>query len=164
MTRFLALVLLLSWPPLAPEDVQRQIDREVWIPFLAASNAFDTDGFLAVQSRGMIRVSPDSKEVYGLSRYQSEIREGFARARERGIVRTSEMRFLQRTASQDLAHETGYFRSQVTLTTGALRVRYSRFEMILRKEDGKWRILVDKDSAEGGTITEDAFLAAAPMK
>ena len=146
------------------DDTQLQIERDVWIPLFAASNAFDAEGFLALQSKDMVRVSVDSKEVYGLARYQTEIREGFERARARGLVRKSEMRFLERTTSDDLAYETGYFRSHATLPSGEELIRYSRFEFVLRKQGGKWRILLDKDTAEGGRITEEAFRAASPMR
>jgi ketosteroid isomerase-like protein len=148
----------------AAQDAQSQIEREVWIPLLTASNAFDAEAFLAVQSKDMVRVSVDSKEVYGLTQYQSEIREGFKRAKQRGIVRKSEMRFLERTVSSDLAYETGYFRSEVSLPGGEKRVRFSRFEMVLRKEGGKWKILIDKDTAEGGKITEQEFRAATALR
>lgn len=146
------------------DDTQVQMERDVWIPLLVASNTFDAEAFLAVQSKDMVRVSVDSKEIYGLARYQEEIREGFKRAKGRGIVRKSEMRFTERTASKDLAYETGYFRSQSTLPSGEERIRYSRFEFILRREKGKWRILLDKDTTEGGRITEEAFRAATPMR
>lgn len=140
-----------------------QIEREVWIPLLAASDAFDADGFLALQSKDLVRVSVDAKQVYGLARYQAEIREGFARARARGVVRKSDARFVERLVSGDLAYETGYFRSEARLPGGEVRVRYSRFEFVLRREDGRWRILVDEDSTDGGTITEEAFRAATPL-
>lgn len=146
------------------QDFALQIERDVWIPLLAASGSFDAEAFLAVQSRDLVRISVDSNEVYGLSRYQKEIRDGFPRAKARGIARKSEVRFLQRNHSDDLAHETGYFRSQVTMPNGDVRVRYSRFEFVLRKENGKWRILVDKDTADGGKITAEQFSAAAPMR
>lgn len=146
------------------QDVELQIERDVWIPLLAASDSFDADAFLALQSRDLIRISVDSNEVYGLSRYQKEIRDGFPRAKGRGITRKSDVRFLQRLHSNDLAHETGYFRSEVRMSNGDLRVRYSRFEFVLRKESGKWRILVDKDTADAGKITAEQFSAAAPMR
>lgn len=148
---------------LAP-DVEREIDAQVWIPMLAASNSFDADGFLAVQSRDLVRVSVDTKEVYGQERYATEIRAGFRRAKERALKRTSEMRFLTRTQSGALAHETGIFRSEAVLPSGERRTRYTRFEMILRKEAGRWKILVDKDTAQNGTITEEEYRAAAPLR
>jgi hypothetical protein len=74
-------LLLLQFPivPASPENVQLEIDTGVWMPFLAASNAFDADGFLAVLSKDVVRVSPDARQVDGLARYQSDIREGFQR-------------------------------------------------------------------------------------
>jgi ketosteroid isomerase-like protein len=142
------------------QEVQRQIEHDVWIPLMRASVAFDAEGFLAVQSRDLVRVSVDAGEVYGLDRYQREIREGFPRARARGITRQNEIRFLRRIASDSLGWETGYFRSQVRMPDGEERVRYTRFEMVLRKEGGKWKILVDQDTSDEGKITEAMFEAA----
>lgn len=150
-------------PRVADETLQRQIDAELWIPFLAASNAFDADGFLAAQSKDVVRIAPDANQIYGLARYETEIREGFKRARERGIKRKSDMRFLRRVAAGNLAYESGYFRSEATLANGEVRIRYSKFDMVLRKEGNRWKILVDQDTAENGTITEAAFQAAAPL-
>jgi ketosteroid isomerase-like protein len=147
----------------AGDPVQADIDRDVWLPFMAASDAFNAEGFLAVQSKDLVRVAVDQREVYGLDRYAGEIREGFKRARERGLNRTSEARFLSRAASETHAYETGYFKSQATLANGEMRTRYSRFEFVLRKENGAWRILIDKDTAEGGKITEQDFQAATPI-
>lgn len=167
MTRMVSYVVLCSCVAAvtaAAQDAQLEIEKDVWIPFLAASSAFDADGFLAVQAKDLVRVSTDARQVYGLARYQTEIRDGFRRARERGVKRVSEVRFLDRIANGDLAYETGYFRSRVTLANGEVRIRYTRFEMVLRKEAGTWKLLLDKDTTEGGTITAEAYEAAAPMK
>ena len=143
-------------------DVAREIDRQVWLPMLAASNAFDAAGFLAVQSPDLVRVSVDSNEIYGLDRYRSELVAGFARARERGIKRRSDVRFLTRAHSGDLARDTGIFRSEVVVPGGETRVRYTAFEMVLRKEQGRWKILVDQDTARGGAITQQDYEKGTP--
>lgn len=164
MRSLAALTLTFSLATSAAADpVQADIDRDVWIPFMAASNAFDADGFLAVQSKDLVRVAVDQGEVYGFDRYAQEIRDGFKRARERGLKRTSEARFVTRVASETHAHETGYFKSQATLANGETRTRYSRFEFILLKENGRWKILVDKDTAEGAKLTEPDFQTATPI-
>lgn len=146
------------------KQVEAQIEREVWLPFMAAANAFDAEGFLAVQSKDMVRVSGDTNEIHGLDRYARETRAGFERAKERGVKRHSEMRFLSRTHSGDLAYETGYFHSRATLANGEERLRYSRFEVILRNENGRWKILLDKDTSQGGTITDAMYQEAKPMR
>lgn len=145
-------------------EVQSQIETDVWRPLLAASNTFDADGFLAIQSSDLVRIALDARQVYGLAQYEKEIRDGFARARSRGITRSSDARFLNRIVSADHAYETGYFRSEVRMPSGEVTVRYSRFYMVLRKESGSWRILVDQDTREGGNITEEAFRAATPLR
>ncbi|MBL8644849.1 MAG: nuclear transport factor 2 family protein [Rhodospirillaceae bacterium] len=144
----------------APAETQAQIEKDVWEPMFAASDVFDADGFLGVLSADMIRVSADRNEVYGAARYRAEIRDGFERAKARGLTRKSGYRFLTRASSGDLAYETGYFRSDALLASGERRIRYSRFEMLLRKEAGIWKILVDKDTADGGAITEAQYQAA----
>lgn len=149
-------------PQTAASDVALEIDAQVWSPMITASNQFDAAGFLAVQSADLVRVSVDSNEVYGLDRYRSELVAGFARARERGLKRRSEVRFLTRAHSGELARDTGIFRSEVVLPDGETRVRYTAFEMILRKEQGRWKILVDQDSARSGTLTEQDYLKGTP--
>lgn len=142
----------------ATNPVAREIDAQVWIPMLEASDRFDAQGFLDVQSQDLVRVSLDRNEVYGLDRYSREISAGFDRARERGIKRQSELRFLTRTHSIGLARDTGIFRSRVLLPGGERQDRYTAFEMILRKEDGRWKILFDQDTGRNGAISEEDYL------
>jgi ketosteroid isomerase-like protein len=146
-----------------PKAIAREIDAQVWLPMLAASDAFDAAGFLAMQSPDLVRVSIDTNEVYGLEHYRSELTAGFARARQRGIKRRSDLRFLTRASSGDLARDTGIFRSEVVLASGETRVRYTAFDMVLRKEQGRWKILVDQDTARGGVITEQDYLKGTPL-
>jgi uncharacterized protein (TIGR02246 family) len=159
----LTLILALTSAARAENTLYAEIERDVWVPFMAASNAFDAEGFLAVQSKDLVRVAADQNDVYGLDRYAREIRDGFQRARERGVKRVSEARFLTRATSESHAYETGYFKSHATLANGETRTRYSRFEFVLRKENGRWKILIDKDTAAGGKITEQDFQAATPI-
>jgi hypothetical protein len=143
------------------EAVLRQIEADVWLPFIAASNSFDVDGFLAVQSKDLVRISGYTNEIYGLARYESEIRPGFKRARDRGLTRRSEVRFLQRVTSESLAMDTGYFRQEATLPNGEVRISFTRFEFVLRKEGKRWKILVDQDFSD--PVTQSDFLKATPV-
>lgn len=144
-------------------NVAREIDAQVWIPMLEASDRFDADAFLGIPSPELVRVSVDTNEIYGLDRYRSELVPGFSRAREPGIKRRSEVRFLTRAHSGELARDTGIFRSEVVLASGEVRVQYTAFEMILRREHGRWKILVDQDTSRGGAITEQEFLKGTPL-
>lgn len=163
----LALSMIVSLFPVSAKaqnaNEQLQIERDVWIPFFAASNKFDAEGFLAICSEDLIRIGVDQKEVFGFERYANQIREGFKRAKERGVERNSEVRFTERNIIGDYAYESGYFKSNVQLGDGEKQVRYTRFEFVLRKENGKWKILVDRDTLSGEQITEAIYIKAAPM-
>lgn len=144
------------------DAVLRQIEADVWIPFINASNTFDSAAFLAVQSKDLVRISGYTNEIYGLDRYAKDIGPGFKRARDRGLVRRSEVRFLQRIVSGGLALETGYFRQEAKLPDGEVRVSFTRFEFVLRKEGKRWKILVDQDFKDA--VTQDDFLKATPLR
>ncbi len=73
------------------------------------------------------------------------------------------MRFITRAHSEGLARETGIFRSEVTLSNGQKRVSFTAFEMLLRKEAGTWKLLLDQDTWRDGKITEGEYLAGMPM-
>jgi len=158
----LLLVVLFAAGGASANEVGRELDRDLWLPFLAASSAFDAEEFLALHSADFIRVSMDRQQIQGLTEYASQLRDGFARARARGVTRTTQMRFLRRFAEGDLAYESGYFRGVATLPGGEVRENFVLFDVVARRENGHWRILLDKDTAEGGEITLAMFEAAAP--
>lgn len=66
---------------LSAQATQRDIERDVWIPSLAASDAHDAERLLAVQSRDLVRIahedSADSPRGFG--RQWSHHREGVSR-------------------------------------------------------------------------------------
>jgi ketosteroid isomerase-like protein len=155
-----ALLLLFSLP-IRAASIEQEIDAQLWRPFLRASAAFDDAAFLALHSSDFVRVSLDRKEIVGLEAYAGTVREGFARARARGLRRHAEMRFLSRTTSATLAHETGYFYGRALLPDGGTRETFTRFEAIVRKEPEGWRLLLDMDSSEGGAITRAMYEQAA---
>ena len=162
-TTISALLAVLTSMVVVAQDMRSQIETDVWQPLFRGSNTFDADLFLSAQSRNLVRVAVDQKVAYGVDRYAREIREGFKRAKERRIVRRSEARFTDRSVDGDYALESGYFRSEVVMPTGEKRIRYSRFEFVLRREAGKWKILVDRDTSAGPEITEEIYLRASPM-
>jgi hypothetical protein len=62
------------------------------------------------------------------------------------------LRFIQRIASTDKAFEVGYYKSTSTnTTTGEKRSGYGKFHVLLRKENGVWKILMDADANEKRT-------------
>lgn len=57
------------------------------------------------------------------------------------------------------ASERGIYKYTYTPTTGEPRTGYGQFHVFSRKEKGRWKIAVDYDSSEGGTVGEAEFKA-----
>ena len=54
----------------------------------------------------------------------------------------------------------GFYEFTITDAAGRKTKIYSRFHTFLKKEGGKWKIVMDYDSNERGTVNEAAFKAA----
>jgi hypothetical protein len=67
---------------------------------------------------------------------------------------------LERIASAELASERGVYRITAAHADGEQQVFYGQFHTFARKAGGRWRIVADYDSTEGGAVTEKTFAAA----
>jgi hypothetical protein len=145
-------LLLIAGESLSGQSLQHEINEQVWKPFIATFNELDSDGFLAVHSQDLIRAARDGKEILNWAQYLEQQRKGDKRTRDEGSKRIIELRFTERIANTTQA-----------IDVGSTQSYFGRFHVAMRKENGTWKILVDTDSSEGGTISEKEFLAAKPM-
>lgn len=136
----------------------RELNRDVWHAFRRAYAARDTDGFLALHIPDLIRAGGPGKQVNDFGEYAAQTRQWFDELTTNGISSGIEFRFVERLASGDLASERGVYRISAT-RVGDERVFYGRFHTFSRKVGGRWRIAVDYDSDEDGTVTEESFTA-----
>lgn len=143
------------------QDHQKDINAQVWIPFIDSFNQRNNEGFMAVHSKDLIRVPRESKIVLNFDQYKKENADGNSRSQSK---QTIELRFLERIANENQAFEVGIYKTTVADSNGKSREFYGKFHVVHRKENGIWKILVDSDSSEGGTIGEKNFLEAKPMQ
>lgn len=76
--------------------------------------------------------------------------------RKRGI----DLRFEHRSVTDTFAYEIGLYHTFYTLQDGEKLDYYGKFNVILRKESGVWKILLDADH---GGVTKADFENAAAM-
>ena len=143
-------------------SLQKEINDQVWRPFITAFNNHDDEAFSAVHSKDVIRVLQDQNQVFGYDEYFKKIPDS-EKAKWKDWKRNIELRFLQRIASNDKAFEVGYYKSSNSNTaTGEKRTGYGKFHVLLRKEKGTWKILMDADANE--KTDETVFMSASPME
>ncbi|HEY3404313.1 MAG TPA: nuclear transport factor 2 family protein [Ohtaekwangia sp.] len=146
------------------QDYEKEINDQVWKPFIQTFNTYDADGFLAVHSKDLVRSARDSKTIWSWIEYLQEQKKWDRQATERRSKRTLELRFTERIINPTKAIDVGIYKTTDINTKGESRSFYGRFHVVLRKENGTWKILVDTDSSEGNSISEKDFLAAKPME
>jgi len=143
------------------QDLQKEINDQVWIPFIRSFGNHDADGFLAVHSRDVIRSSRDGKEIIGWETYLENQRAYSRQSKASGRSHSIELRFIERIAADGRAIETGIYKTSSVDKEGKARAGFGKFLVVLRKEAGIWKILVDTDASEG--VGEKEFLAAKEM-
>jgi ketosteroid isomerase-like protein len=132
-----------------------QLNRDVWEPFRAAYRAYDTEGYLALQTADLIRAGGPRRLVQTYAEVAEETGPWFAGAAERGIALAIDFRFTERLAAGDAASERGVYRIGAGET-----VFHGRFHTFCRRSGGRWRIAVDYDS---GDASAAEFEAATPL-
>lgn len=146
------------------QDFQKEINVQVWKPFISSFNNYDANGFLAVHTKDVVRSPLDAKMILTYDEYLQNQLEGNKRGKENGNTRTLDLRFTERIANAATAIDIGIFKVTVNRKDGSTQSFYGRFHVVLRKENGVWKILVDMDSSEGRSIDEADYIAAKAME
>lgn len=164
MKNTLLILLILSWFSTHAQPEQQSINEQVWKPFTKAIMTQDHQAFIALHSTDLVRAECNDKKVLNYSEYKKRMENSWPQWSEHNkkesIQYTFELRFTERMNNGSLAFETGYFKNETTTPSGEKNISYGKFQVALRKENGIWKILVDSDTDEGGSITEKDFLAA----
>jgi ketosteroid isomerase-like protein len=134
-----------------------EINRDVWIPFQAAYASGDAEAFIALHAPEVIRVEGNGGWVGGFEEYAGRLREWFQWVAVQEGTLDIRFRFLERHMGDDAASERGVYRLSLTYPDADERLWYGKFHTITRKRGGVWRIVLDYDSDEGGTVTEETF-------
>ena len=148
----------------AGQSIQQSINDQVWKPFISTYNNRDTDGFMAIHSKDVVRSPRDAKMVLNWNEYFEQQKRGDDDGKTSGNKRHLGLRFAERIANDNQAMEVGIYKVIISDKTGNIRTFYGRFHVALRKENGIWKILVDTDSSEGNSTDEQDYMAASPME
>ncbi len=158
----IGLLLLSNFIFSQANNFQKEINEQVWKPFIKSFNAGDNDAFAAVHSKEIVRVSQDDNHIMGYDEYFKKIPDS-VKAKWSDWKHNIELRFVQRIASPDKAFEVGYYKTTtVNSKTGEKRTGYGKFHVLLRKEKGMWKILMDADANE--KTDETVFQSAKSME
>lgn len=138
----------------------KEINRDIWVPFSEAYATNDADKYIALHTPDLIRATGgDGAEVKNLAEYGQSSQMHFQRNNADNREVEIAFNFFERIAGEDMASERGIYRFTSFGADGKRQHFYGRFHVFLRKMGGTWKIAVDYDSDEDGTIDEADFTA-----
>ena len=132
------------------------INKEIWQPFSEAYQNHDVALYASIHSENFIRINANTKSIKDKPTYIAQYEQNWKND-HRKLDR--QFRFIERIATNNKASEIGIYKLTVTEGNNSPRSFYGKFHVILIKEE-RWKILVDYDSDEFGTIGEVDFQKA----
>lgn len=146
------------------KSILESINKEIWQPFSLAYQNLTAETYVNLHSREFIRAMGDSKGVKNLEQYAQSVYTFFDNIKNNNAKIQIGFRFTERIANEYSASERGIFELIVLKANGEKTAYYGKFHVFLRKENNHWRILVDYDSNENGSITKENYDAAFGME
>ncbi|MDF2178807.1 nuclear transport factor 2 family protein [Aliiglaciecola sp. CAU 1673] len=138
----LSACLFSAFTSAAPSSVEQEINNQVWKPFKAAYEAGDAEKFNDLHTQDVLRSWP-GKILQG-DEYLETNRRIFANPNKPKV--NIDFFFESRTQSEDVAYEVGFYRTLFQRPNQEDKVRFGQFHVVLKKQDGKWRISQDRDT------------------
>ena len=150
-----ALAAGLSFHAMAQAEIAEKINQELWKPFKKSWEARDAEAFIQLHTEDVLRITKTG--IRKGEAYRKSIRESYARTRDQ--QRTIDFWLEHRVYTGDNGYEVGYFRITGQAANGEPNYYYGRFSILLRKEDGQWKIAQDwdVDQINGVPITKADF-------
>jgi len=160
MKKIMLLLWLLPCASFA-QTAQHEINEQVWKPFVQHFSEGNTDAFMELHSKDVIRLGIEGKvSKTDWETYRAGQARGDQYNRENKRQRSIELRFEYRSATDSVAYEIGYYCTSYLKEDGSKQDYFGKFNVILKKEEGSWRILLDADHSG---ITEADFKRAKSM-
>lgn len=156
--RFLLVFLLCSSSLLGQIDSleREQINKDVWYNFMQAYYELDASLFNQIHTEDVLRVVSDNGQMLIGQEYKDKNLEVFNRWNSQSINQTVEFSFLNRAQKDNWAYEIGIYK--LTRKNGSRsQSYYGKFNVTLQKVGGIWKIRIDSDTSENGTIGEEDF-------
>ncbi len=153
--------------PDKPENLAqlREINLDIWKPFSEAYATNDAEKYIGLHALDFIRANGGTwAATKNLNEYAVGVRKNFARNIAQNRKVTIDFTFFERAAGAETASERGIYRVSSTEKDSLPQFFYGQFHVFHRKIGGKWKIAVDYDSDENGTITAEQFNAGWPTE
>jgi Domain of unknown function (DUF4440) len=130
--------------------------NKTWSKFYKAFETLDYTLMAEIHSKDLVRVS-GGKRIIDYNTYISNYKASFQRDKDAKQTSNISLRFFERINNDSTASERGIYKLVRNKGTEKEQAYYGQFHVLFKKIDGEWKITMDYDSSEGGTISEDDY-------
>jgi len=131
----------------------------VWAKFYQAFETLDYTLMAEIHSKDLVRVS-GGRRILDYDTYITNYKAGFERDKKAGVTSHISLRFFERLNNDNSASERGVYKLVRNKGKTDKQAYYGQFHILFKKLDDHWKITMDYDSSEGGTIGEDDYQKA----
>ncbi|MDC8002448.1 nuclear transport factor 2 family protein [Aureisphaera galaxeae] len=157
MKKILLLFTLVSFPLMSQNitnaDLAKEVDQQVWEPFKQSYKSGDAVTFNSIHTDDVIRIT--GRGIQKGQEYKDSNTQWLSKPDRK--ARTIDFVFEHRIYAEDTAYEIGYYK--IVYGADEAKANYARFTVVLKKENGTWRIAQDWDTDEinGRKVTAEDF-------
>jgi ketosteroid isomerase-like protein len=133
-----------------------EVNEQLWEPFKETYTQRDWQGFNALHTDDVLRISTWSGLKTG-EEYKKANEQSFQSNTD--FERTIDFRFEHRIHNDTTGYEVGYYKITYKKTGQEPRMFYARFHVRLKKENGHWKIAQDwdVDKINGRKVTAEDY-------
>lgn len=132
------------------------INKDVWFNFMQAYQDLDASLFNQIHTDDVLRIPEESGSMMIGQEYKDANLENFNRWNLSKVNQRIQFSFISRIQKGNWAYETGIYKLTRYTDSGSQSF-YGKFHVTLKKVTGLWKIFIDSDSNENGTIGEEDF-------
>ena len=142
-----------------PKSMHEKINEDMYGNFSKAFQTLDYDLFASIHSKEMIRVSGgDGGKIDKAGTYLKRYHKRWSDPSRKPAP--IDFRLFERIYSETLVSDRGIYRVTYTDTNNLTKYSYGQFHVLLKKENGTWKILIDYDSNENNSIDKNSYDSA----
>jgi len=131
--------------------------NKVWHAFYQAFDSLDYKPMAAIHSKKLIRIS-GGKNIINYDTYINNYKLRFSKAKKNKHTSKISLQFSERINNDSIASQRGIYK--LIRNKDTQQTYYGQFHVILKKEQGFWKIVMDYDANENNSITEKQYLQA----
>ncbi|MCK8524032.1 DUF4440 domain-containing protein [Aquimarina sp. D1M17] len=139
-----------------------KINEDMYKNFSQAYANSDYELFASIHNSDMLRISGNGGEIKSVDQYLEGYKKRWSTPSKNSIK--IEFRLFERILSDTIVSDRGIYKVTYISDKNETQYSYGKFHVLLRLEDEQWKILMDYDSNENKTVTEETFLAAYALK